>query len=116
MLQLSVVHIKLYKNNCFFIISNIYGKVLWSTSLGAVGFANIQKRCLDAFIECVDRCFKQLLVLKKKMFFFKVEGLKTMYPMFFFKKLNLFLIKNKITFLGLSVIQKISHNGCRFKK
>lgn len=44
MLNLIIVHVKWYKNNSFFVLSNIYGKVLHTINLGTLGFKNMQKR------------------------------------------------------------------------
>ena len=45
---LIIIHIKIYKNNFFLVISDSIGKVLLSISAGYFGFKHIKKRSVEA--------------------------------------------------------------------
>lgn len=71
--DLLVVHIKIYKGNFFFIISNTKGKLLFVKTAGVVGFKDIEKRSILALTSLLLEGFN--FILKKGFnIFLKLEG------------------------------------------
>lgn len=92
------------------------GKILWSTTLGRVGVVGINKRSLNAFLDILELTFEELLSYKKYVWFVKLEGIRKSLPSIFFKKFQAFVFRHKIKFIGLNIVQKICHGGCRLLK
>jgi hypothetical protein len=114
--QILSMHIKCYKSNYFFIISNNSGKVIFIKNSGNLGFRNMQKRGVEALSMLLETCLKEIIFLKKNYFFLKIEGLKLNVLKIIYKHLIFFFKKNKIVLIGFKHIHKNSHNGCRRKK
>jgi len=114
--QILSMHIKCYKSNFFFIVSNNLGKVVFIKNSGGLGFHNMKKRGVEALSGLLETCFKEISFLKQNYFFFKTEGLQSNVLKAVHKQLFFFLTKNNITLIGLKNVCKISHNGCRRKK
>jgi ribosomal protein S11 len=110
-----IVHIKCLRSNFFIIISNTAGNILFSKSSGNLGFTHTKKRTKDAFTDLLALACQYLLQIGSKMkVFLKIEGaIKNI----FFKQIDFQLLKllklHNINVLGLKLINKISHNGCR---
>jgi ribosomal protein S11 len=110
-----IIHIKCLRSNFFIIISNTVGNILFSKSSGNLGFKHTNKRTKDAFTELLTSACQYILQVGSKMkVFLKIEGaIKNI----FFKQIDFQLLKslksNNINVLGLKLINKISHNGCR---
>lgn len=111
-----ILHIKIFRNNFFLIISNMLGKVLFIRNSGMLGFKNMNKREIETFKIILLSSLKFILTLKKKKIFLKLEGQKKFFLREIYKQLLNLLNKFNIKILGLSIINKISFNGCRKKK
>jgi ribosomal protein S11 len=74
--QISYLHISVYKNNFFFILSNRSGQVFFTINSGSLGYRNIQKRSVEALMSLLEVCFKKIVLLKKPCLFFKLERVK----------------------------------------
>lgn len=108
-------HLKIYKSNFFCIVSNASGQVIFIKNSGSLGFNNIQKRSVEALNSLLEISLKEILLLKKKYIFLKLEGLKVSVLKDVYKNLILFFKKNNIVLIGFKRISKIPHNGCRVK-
>ena len=106
----------MYKSNFFCIVSNISGQVIFIKNSGVIGFSNIQKRSVQAFISLLEISLKEILLLKKKYIFVKFEGFKVSTLKDAYKYLIIFLKKNNLVVIGFKRVYKITHNGCRIKK
>jgi ribosomal protein S11 len=109
-----LLHIKIYRGNFFFIISNNVGKILLEKTSGNLGFNHIAKRKMEVFNELLLLVFKRVLfIIGTLNLFIQFEGLKAQYLRaickIFIKKLK----QQKINILGYKSINKIAHNGCR---
>jgi len=108
------VHIKVLRGNFFLLISNQYKKLIFNKSCGNLGFKNIQKRSKDAFQNLLAVSLQYLLKLNTtnklliKIDSSKREILNQMHNQFIsvlkFYKFDVFAI---------TLINRISHNGCR---
>jgi ribosomal protein S11 len=111
-----VVHIIVYRSNFFFIISNNAGKVLFVKNSGGLGYAKKERRSLEAFSSLISVGFNQIVVLKGKSIFFKIEGVNKN----LLKKINkdfIFGLKKQcITVIGYRFVNTIPHNGCSLTK
>jgi hypothetical protein len=110
------VHIKVYKSNFFFVVSDYFGKVIFTKNSGSLGFINIQKRSIEALNSLLEVGLKEFLLLNKRYLFLKLEGLKATACKEIYKHLILFLKKNNIVLIGFKYINKIPFNGCRLRK
>jgi ribosomal protein S11 len=111
-----VVHIKVYRGNFFFIISNNEGKIIFEKTGGNLGFTNITKRKIEVFNELLLLTFKRILIIVgNSNIFIKFEGLKIKYLQTIYKILLKKLKQQKINILGYKALNKIAHNGCRRK-
>jgi ribosomal protein S11 len=111
-----LLHIKIYRGNFFFIISNNAGKILFEKTGGNLGFYNITKRKVEVFNELLLLTFKRILIIIGTLnFFIKFEGLKVHYLWTIYKIFIKKLKQQKINILGYKAINKIAHNGCRKK-
>jgi hypothetical protein len=119
MLNRLIIHIKCVRNNCFLVISNDCGKILFTKSAGNLGFINIYKRELDLLKKIVIISSDFILgLVGNKILFFKLEGVKKHLIRLIYKK---FLGLCQQGFYGTSeinfkIVNKIAHNGCRKKK
>lgn len=104
-------HLKIYKSNFFCIVSNASGQVIFIKNSGGLGFNNIQKRSVEALNSLLEISLKEILLLKKKYIFLKLEGLKVSALKDVYKHLILFLKKNNIVLIGFKRVSKIPHNG-----
>ena len=110
------LHIKIYKSNFFFIVSNGSGQVLFINNSGSLGFRNIQKRSVEALMSLLEVSFKKILLLKKPFLFLKLEGIQLSDSKLINKYLSMACQKNNIELMGLKHVNKIVHNGCRVPK
>lgn len=110
------LHIKIYKSNFFFIVSNSCGQVLFIKNSGSLGFSNIQKRGVEALMSLLEVSLKKIILLKKQYLFLKLESIKRNNSKLIYKYLILFCKKNKIILIGFKHVNKITHNGCRIPK
>lgn len=108
-----LVHIKVYKNNFFIIISNVYGKVLFSKSSGILGFKNIHKRSSEAFSTICISAFTFIIRSQVSFLFLKYEGIHLRVLRSITNQFMSFFKKYRVTILGFKVVNKIPHNGCR---
>ena len=108
-----IIHIQIiYKLNNIFIniIKNINSKIIWSQSLGKLGFKNKKKQLLEAFNLLLSTVFEYI---KLNNLHINRICLNRLIP----NKIK--LIKNHIIHLRINEIiflQNVSHNGCRIKK
>jgi len=107
------------KNNFYFNISDIFGKLVHSSSLGGIGFKNISKRLLINVLKLI----KSLVLKTLKKYsndaltvFLKFEGIKKDKLRKFYFSLSTLLFKNKIQINGFIQNIKIPFNGCRNPK
>jgi ribosomal protein S11 len=110
-----IIHIKCLRSNFFIIISNIVGEILFTKTTGSLGFNNIQKRTKDAFSDLLLSASQYVSRLSGNVkVFLKIEGAikNLLFKQINFKMLQFFK-KHNICLIGLRVINKISHNGCR---
>ena len=114
--QLLFVHLKFYKSNYFFIVSNYEGQVIITKTSGNMGFLHIQKRGIEALSSLLETCLKEVIFLKKNYLFLKIEGLKATLLKSFYKYFIRLMKKKDIILVYLKNINKIAHNGCRRKK
>lgn len=114
--QILLIHIKFYKSNYFFIVSNMSGQVIFTKNSGNLGFRNIQKRGVEALSSLLETCLREILFLEKCYLFIKIEGLKVNFLKDVYKHLIFFLKKKDLSFICFKHINKIPHNGCRQKK
>ena len=97
-------------------ISNTYGQILFMKNAGSFGFTNMQKRDSEVLRKALSTAFDFILSCSLEThLLLKLEGskkhiIKDMYKIFF--KL---LKKSKVKIVGIKVVNKISHNGCRKK-
>ena len=110
------LHIKVYKSNFFFIVSNRSGQVLFINNSGSLGFRNIQKRSVEALMSLLEVSLKKIILLKKQFLFLKLEGIKLSDSKLIYKYLIMSCKKNNIVLIGLKHVNKIVHNGCRVPK
>lgn len=114
---LLILHIKVFRNNYYLILSDSVGKVLFTKNSGMMGFKNTTKRSIEAFKSILFEVFKKIFYLKvKKKIFLKIEGSKKYILREIYKQFLKMLNKYKIQTLGLVIINKIAFNGCRKKK
>lgn len=114
---LLILHIKVFRNNYYLILSDSWGKVLWTKNSGMMGFKNTTKRSIDAFKSVLFGVFKYIFYLKaKKKIFLKIEGSKKNILREIYKQFLKMLNKYKVQVLGLIIINKIAFNGCRKKR
>lgn len=111
--MLLIVHIIVYRSNFFLTISSSTGKVFFVTNSGNVGFKNMEKRGMEAFSSILSVALKQILGLKGKNIFFKVEGIKENLLENMHKNFVLALKQQNIVVIGYKIVNTIPHNGCR---
>lgn len=110
------VHIKVCRSNYFLIISDRVGKVLFTKSCGNLGLKNIQKRSPEGLNLVVQEIFKFILSCGSKNYFLiKLEGSKNPILRKIYKQFLIFSKKCVILIIGICIVNKISHNGCRKK-
>jgi ribosomal protein S11 len=111
------MHIKLLRNNCFLIISNGVGQMLYLKNAGVLGYKNINKRNIDVLIKVLSLgfAFIKSLLLRGDSFFIKVEGFNKQQLRLLNKKTSLFIKKTQIKIVVITISNKIAHNGCRKK-
>ena len=102
----------IYKLNNLFIniIKNINSKIIWSQSLGKLGFKNKKKQLFEAFNLLLSTVFEYIKLNNLNI---NRISLNRLIP----NKIK--LIKNHIIHLRINEIiflQNVSHNGCRIKK
>ena len=108
-----IIHIQIiYKLNNIFIniIKNINSKIIWSQSLGKLGFKNKKKQLFEAFNLLLSTVFEYIKLNNLNI---NRVSLNRLIP----NKIK--LIKNHIIHLRINEIiflQNVSHNGCRIKK
>ena len=108
-----IIHIQIiYKLNNIFIniIKNINSKIIWSQSLGKLGFKNKKKQLFEAFNLLLSTVFEYIKLNNLNI---NRISLNRLIP----NKIK--LIKNHIIHLRINEIiflQNVSHNGCRIKK
>jgi ribosomal protein S11 len=110
------IHLKIYKSNFFCVVSNESGQVIFLKNSGNLGFSNIHKRSSDALDSLLEASMKELLLLKKRYMFLKLEGLKVSFIQNVYKRFIIFFKKNMLILTGIKRVIKTPHNGCRFKK
>jgi ribosomal protein S11 len=108
------IHIKILRGNFFILISNQYKRLVFNKSCGNLGIKNIQKRTNDAFKNLLYLSVQYLLNLSpKKQLFINIDAAK---------RVDLTLLNNhfigvlksyKFDVVGITISNKISHNGCR---
>lgn len=114
---LLILHIKVFRNNYYLILSDSVGKVLFTKNSGMMGFKNTTKRSIEAFNSILFEVFKKIFYLKaKKKIFLKIEGSKKYILREIYKQFLKMLNKYNIQTLGLVIVNKIAFNGCRKKK
>jgi len=77
MLKIVIIHIKIYRNNFFVIVSDTKGKLVFSKSSGSFGFKNSLKVKSKAFSSLLSFVVK-ILLNKAKVFkvFLKFDAVK----------------------------------------
>jgi ribosomal protein S11 len=108
-------HLKIYKNNYYVIVSNTTGKLLFTLNSGQVGFTHINKNSIEALKQIVKMSFNKLIHLNLNKLFFKIEVPNKYTLYILYKEFILLLNKYKINMLILTLVNKISHGGCRNK-
>lgn len=112
-----ILHVKLFRNNFFLIISNLLGKVLFIKNSGVLGFKNMNKKDIEAFRLILLNGLKFILKFEdKKKIFLKLEGQKKSLLREVYKQLLNLSKKFNFKILGITLVNKISFNGCRKKK
>jgi hypothetical protein len=110
-----IIHLKIFRNNYFLIISNTIGKILFTINSGQVGFKNISKCSIESLKIILQQGFKFFIGLKKKRMFFKLE-VSIKYILYeIYKQFLIFFQKYKTKIPILKIINKISHSGLRKK-
>jgi hypothetical protein len=111
-----IIHIKKNASNHFVIISDYFGKVLYTTSLKAL---RLSKAVLVKTAERLlfIKIIKSFLAYNFKYAYLKLEGLYTEEDtLTILKHFRYKFKKKKVSFLGIYFIEKLPHNGCRGKK
>jgi ribosomal protein S11 len=108
------IHIKVLRGNFFVLISNQYKKLIFNKSCGNLGFKNIQKRTKDAFQNLLSLSVQYLLNLStKNKLLVKIETAKREILNQIYNKFLNILKAYKFNIFAVTLINKISHNGCR---
>jgi len=108
------VHIKVLRGNFFILISNEYKKLIFNKSCGNLGLKNIQKRTKDAFQNLLTLSFKYLLNLNtKNKLLIRIEATKKEVLNQMHNQFISLLKSYKFNIFAISLINKVSHNGCR---
>ena len=111
-----VLHLKIYRNNYFVIVSNTIGKTLFTKSSGQVGFNNIKKCSLDALKQILEQTFFFIIgLITKHKIYFKIEIVTKFLLYEIYKQIILNISKHKFEIPVLKIINKISHSGCKQK-
>jgi ribosomal protein S11 len=114
MSKLIFVHIKVLRGNFFVLISNQCKKLLFNKSCGNLGFKNIQKRTKDAFQNLLSLSLQFLLKLSKtNKLFIKIDSAKREVLNQMYNQLISILKTYKFNVFAITLINKVSHNGCR---
>lgn len=116
--MIQIVHIKIYRNNFFAIISNHKGKVIFSKNSGSLGFTNSLKSSTDAFNSILTEVVKFIVNQRKPHLFFKFDAVQDdddLYDNIHKHIIKLFKQYN-LNIIGFKVINRMPHNGCRKKK
>jgi ribosomal protein S11 len=114
MSKILVVHIKVLRGNFFLLISNHYKKLIFNKSCGNLGFKNIQKRTKDAFQNLLSLSLRYLLNLSvKNKLFVKIESAKKDFLNQIYNQFISILQSYRFDVFAITLIDKISHNGCR---
>jgi ribosomal protein S11 len=112
-----ILHIKIFRNNFFLIISNMSGKILFTNNSGISGFKNMNKKDMESLAIILLNGLKFILKLEeKKKIFLKLEGQKKNLLREVYKQLLNLLKKFNHKILGVIFVNKVSFNGCRKKK
>lgn len=115
MVNLLIVHIKLYRSNYFLIISDNWGKILFTKNSGSLGFKNMQKRSIEAFNHLLLITVKSILVYNNCLVFLKLDGINKNSLKAIYVQILKFLKKYKINIIGFKMVYNIPYNGCRKK-
>lgn len=117
MKKIITVHIQLYRGNFFIVFSNIFNNILLKFSSGCAGFKNSKKRNWDSLLYLLS--YSVLLINKyynNFNIFLKIEGGKKNKIQktvnFFIESLHIYGIE----IIGLKIIIKIAHGGCKKPK
>lgn len=106
----------MFKSNFFLIISNRFGKTLFTISSGNVGLKNIKKREFESVKILLLQGFKYLLKSNKtNNIFFKIEGSNSYFLSKIIKYFLSLKMKYSVNLIGVELINKKSHNGCKKK-
>lgn len=111
-----IIHIKIYRSNFFFVVSDGLGQVVFLKHSGNFGLKNIQKRTLDALNTILLVTIKFVLGLKRQAIYFKLECLNKEALQVIYKQLFFFFKKTSLNIIGFKVATRLVHNGCRKKK
>ena len=114
---LLILHLKIFRNNYYLILSNSLGKILFIKNSGNLGFKNTNKKNIESLKLLFSNVFQYIFKLKEnKKIFLKIEGSKKKILRDIYKQFLKIINKYKIKILGLLIINKITFNGCRKKK
>ena len=114
MSKILFVHIKVLRGNFFVLISNQYKKLLFNKSCGNLGFKNIQKRTKDAFQNLLALSLQYLLKLSTtNKLFIKIDSAKREVLNQMHHQFISILKTYKFNVFAITLINKVSHNGCR---
>jgi len=117
MKKIIIVHVQLYRGNFFVVFSNIFNNILLKFSSGCADFKNSKKRNWESLLYLLSY---SILLLHKYYnnfdIFLKIEGGKKnkiqKIVNFFIESLNIYGIE----IVGLKIIIKIPHGGCKKSK
>lgn len=107
------------KNNFHCNVSDIFGKLIFSGSLGRIGFKNINKRLLINVLKLIKSLvFKILKKFSNELVcvLLKFEGIKKDKLKKYYFALSTLLLNKKIKINGFVHYVKIPFNGCRNPK
>jgi len=114
MSKIIFIHIKVLRGNFFILISNQYKKLIFNKSCGNLGFKNMQKRTKDAFQNLLSLSLQYLLNLStKNKLFIKIDAAKKVVLNQLHNHFINVLKSYKFDVFAITLINKVSHNGCR---
>ena len=111
-----IVHIIVYRSNFFVVISSGTGAVLFVKNSGNLGFKNMQKRSLEAFIAVLLSAFKYIVSHRCNCVFFKLEGIQEGLLHDIYQQFVVLVKQHNIDILGFRIVNTVVHNGCRNKR
>lgn len=97
-------------------MSNNIGKVLFMKNMGSSGFVNMEKRSLSAVNAVIIILMNYIVSCKEKYIFLKIEGVQKSILMAIYKQFILLVKQHKLQIVGVKLVHKVVHNGCREKK